>query len=214
MSEPNDDDEPIELLWDDLRVSRGPEPEDPSAALRKLAGPGDLVIGTSAKRLLAVIKANGHIEFGPEYRPDEAATVFWRALARQRYQHEEQNLIARHMESILAQIGAADLQLEALRRASQEGDPLAAERAIAAHLRLERLVHQAIELGRGLARRPEIPIPSVPERIPDRIRENPASAYEGRAAVEAPQEPRPARCECGAILPLGHGTCPTCSVQA
>lgn len=187
MNDTNDD-EPIELLWDDLRIARQRKPpeDDPSAELRKLAGPGDLIIGTSAKRLLAVIKANGQIEFGPEYRPDEAAQVFWRALARQRYQHEEQNLIARHMESILAQIGAADLRLEALRRASQEGDPTAAQQAIAAHLRLERLVHQAIELGRGLARRPEIPIPDVPERIPDRIRENPQSAYEGRAGVEMP----------------------------
>jgi hypothetical protein len=183
------DDEPIELLWDDLRISRHRKPpeEDPSAALRALAGPGDLVIGTSSKRLLAVIKANGQIEFGPEYRPDEAAMVFWRALARQRYQQEEQTLISRHMESILAQIGSADIQLETLRRASQEGDPEAAQRAIAAHLRLERLVHQAIELGRGLARRPEIPIPEVPERIPDRIRENPQSAYEGRAGVETPE---------------------------
>lgn len=187
MNDTNDD-EPIELLWDDLRIARQRKPpeDDPSAELRELAGPGDLVIGTSGKRLLAVIKANGQIEFGPEYRPDEAAQVFWQALARQRYQHEEQNLIARHMESILAQIGAADLRLEALRRASQEGDPTAAQQAIAAHLRLERLVHQAIELGRGLARRPEIPIPDVPERIPDRIRENPQSAYEGRAGVEMP----------------------------
>lgn len=190
MNDDTNDDEPIELLWDDLRIARQRKPpeDDPSAELRKLAGPGDLIIGTSAKRLLAVIKANGQIEFGPEYRPDEAAQVFWRALARQRYQHEEHSLIARHMESILAQIGSADLQLETLRRASQEGDPTAAQQAIAAHLRLERLVHQAIELGRGLARRPEIPIPDIPERIPDRIRENPQSAYEGRAGIETPPE--------------------------
>src|SRR5262245_16342862 len=44
----------------------------------------DLVIGTSADRVLVIIKPSGELVYGPEYTPDEAAEVFWRAMARKR----------------------------------------------------------------------------------------------------------------------------------
>lgn len=182
-----DDDEPLEVFWDDIRVARRraqPLPDEVAARLQAQIEPGDLIIGTSRERVLAVIKADGRVEFGPEYRPDEAAMVFWEAMGQRRYQYEERILVIQHMEAILTQIGAADLRLEQLRVAAAGGDQEAAQAAGGALVALERRVHQAIELGRGLARRPEIPMPDVPARVPDQIRNNPASDYQGRAGID------------------------------
>lgn len=183
-------DEALELYWDDVRVAhrRGPQPAETGPALQ--AGPGDLVIGTHRTRILAVIKPDGRIEFGPDYKPDEAAMVFWEAMGRQRFEYEDRILLIQHMEGLLTRLGAADLTVEQLRLRVAEGDPEAGQQAGGALVALERLVHQVIELGRGLARRPDVPVPAMPDRIPARIRTNAQSDYEGREGIEPdPQDP-------------------------
>jgi hypothetical protein len=191
MSDEIEDNDPLEIVWDDLRIApKRARPEIEAAdRFRQKAEPNDLVIGTSRDRLLVVIKPNGRVEFGPEYRPDEAAMVFWEAMGRQRYQFEERILLIQHMEAVLTRVGAADLHLEALRQRVQTGDEEAGQQAGGALVRLETLVHQAIELGRGLVRRPDLPVPAVPERVPDRIRQNPASAYQPPTSAEDPEDP-------------------------
>jgi hypothetical protein len=50
----------------------------------------DLVIATQS-RVLVVIKPDGALSYGPGYTPDEAASVFWEALARKRREAGEPN---------------------------------------------------------------------------------------------------------------------------
>lgn len=49
---------------------------------------GDLVIGTLS-RVFVTIKPDGSLLYGEGYTPDEAAAVFWEALARKRVEAEE-----------------------------------------------------------------------------------------------------------------------------
>lgn len=183
---PMADDDALEVYWDDLRVApHRREPEGPPD-FSSMVEPNDLVIGTSRQRILVVIKPDGRILFGPEYRPDEAAVVFWEAMGQRRLMMEDRMLLLQHMEAILARVGAQDMVVENLRRAAAEGDAEAGQRAGHEMIRLERLVHQAIELGRGLARRPEIPVPAVPVQVPRVIRENEQSAYQGREGIDPP----------------------------
>lgn len=184
MSKEPESEEPIELIWDDIRISRNMAPRELTEVdrLRAKGSPNDLIIGTK-DRVLAVIKPNGEIEFGDEYKPHEAALVFWQALARQRYQQEEQMLLNRHMEAVLSQLGAADMHLEAMRRGSQAGDPNSIEQIGRAQVRFEQLASAAIELGRGLCRRPDVPVPDIPQRIPDRIQQNPLTEYQGGEGI-------------------------------
>jgi len=165
------DDEDLELYWDDLRVAphrRTPSPTELRETLK--ADKNDLVIGTSLGRLLVVIKPNGALEFGPEYHPDEAAEVFWEAMARKRGQFEERMLLFAHMERLLTTIGTQDMECERLRLRADEPDlpdtEIASRMQFAelAMRRLEMTVHQAIELGRGLVRRPEVPV-SAPQEV-------------------------------------------------
>lgn len=194
MADPidDDDDEPLEVFWDDLRVARRRAPPLQTEEVERVqtqVEEGDVAIGTSRGRILAVIKPTGQIVFGPEYHPDEAAMVFWEAIGRRRYEYEERIILIQHMEALLTRLGAADLRLEGIRMAVTAGDPEAAAQAGGALVALERLVHQAIELGRGLAARPEIPVPDMPERVPDQIRQNPVSDYQGRAGIDPDPEP-------------------------
>jgi hypothetical protein len=56
--------------------------------------------------------------------------------------------------------------------------------------RLEQVVTQAIELGRGLARRTDIPMPAVPRVVPASIQQNPVSDYQGQDGLpELPDDP-------------------------
>lgn len=190
------DDEPLEVYWDDLRVARlraDPEPT-PAEALRALVDPGDMVIGTSAKRILVIIKPNGELVFGPDYTPNEASMVFWEAMGQARLAMEDRLLLIQHMESILVRLGRQDMECERIRRlAAEEQDPIIkAQRTQEAELaigRLNMVAHQAIELGRGLIRRPEIPMPAVPERMPEAIRRNPNTEYQGQAGLPPEEEP-------------------------
>lgn len=175
------DDRMLGVYWDALRQRAEPQSSD----FGKQAGPGDLVIGTSKDRILVIIKPNGELLYGPEYRPNEAAQIFWEHMAQRRLMAEDKLLLVQHMEAVLVQLGRFDMECERLRlAAANEQDPIKkAELTQSAEFamgRVELTAHQAIELGRALVRRPEVVSPSVPAKIPDSVRSNPASDYQGR----------------------------------
>lgn len=197
MAERSQEDEPLEVFWDALKSVRR-ETQEPESTVPKfgdLAEADDLVIGTNKNRILVIIKPTGEVLFGPEYRPTEAAQVFWEHMGQQRIAMEEKFLIIRHMEAILVQLGQADLQCERLRRAAvDEPDRLqraaleqAGERAMQ---RLSQIAGQAIELGRGLVRRPEVAPPEMPAAVPRTLQENPVTDYQGREGIP-PEESFP-----------------------
>jgi hypothetical protein len=197
MSEekPPADDAALEVYWDDLRVApHRRTPREPS--FRDQVKPGDFVIGTSRDRILVIIKPDGTLEYGPEYRPDETAVVFWESMGQRRLEMEDRLLVIGHMEAILTRLGDTDLRAESARRiAANHPDDMEFERqALEAIRRLEQVVTQAIELGRGLIRRPEIPMPAFPTEVPRSIQDVAHSDYEGRAGVgedpEGPPEPQ------------------------
>jgi hypothetical protein len=180
----------LELFWDDLRVggrrwsAETPEPEPEGPPPIYDVPPGTLVIGTSRHRILVAIKADGTIQYGPEYRPDEAAQVFWEAMAQRKLDAEDRILVIQHMEALLTRLGRQDMETERLRLAAiEEPDPLqkaalnqSAEMAIR---HLEMIMHQVIEFSRGLVRRPEVVPPQMPPEVPRSIRENPDNQYTG-----------------------------------
>lgn len=149
--------------------------------------PGDLVIGTSPDRILVIIKPSGQLIYGPEYTPDEAAVTFWEEMGRRRLEMEERLLLIGHMEAILTRLGEQDLRTEHFRiRAQEELDPdrrselqIAAENAMA---KLNMIAHEAIELGRAMARR-DLPLPEVPEQVPQSVQDDERSQYKGREGL-------------------------------
>lgn len=194
---PEDEDElPLEVYWDALRGRR--EPVHTAPLFKDLAEANDMVIGTSANRILVIIKPTGELLFGPEYSPQEASMIFWESMGQRRLQMEDRLLMVQHMEAVLVRLGRADLECERFRReALEETEPrLKAEKEQRAEISIRTLnmvAHQAIELGRGLARRPEVIPPIVPERIPDSFRQNPNHEYQGREGLppEPPEENDP-----------------------
>ncbi len=188
MAENSDDDLPLEVYWDAVRRTPSGDPDPTVLRFRDLAEPGDLIIGTSRDRVLVIIKPNGDLLFGPEYSPTEASQIFWEHMAQQRLVVEERLLIINHMEAILVQLGLRDMECERLRQAAaDEQDPLQKAALIqSAELAMHRLsmvANQAIELGRGLVRRPEIPVPEVPPGVPPSIQRNPNTDYQGREGL-------------------------------
>jgi len=115
--------------------------------------PNELVIGTSG-RILLTIGPDGTLTYGPGYTPDEAAKMFWEALARRRTDYEERLVFIAHVEKLLARIGEQDMKVETARMKAGETktphDAFQAERALG---QLEVLVHEMIELARGIALR-------------------------------------------------------------
>lgn len=144
--------EGLEAFWDEIRTvpTRIPEPDPPKFSDAK---PNELVIGTSAERILVRIQPDGTILYGPDYTPDETAVIFWETMARRRVQFEERLVLFGHMERLLVAIGEADLANEhAQVAAGQDGAPDdVRSRAVTANTRLEQMVHRVIELGRGMA---------------------------------------------------------------
>src|SRR6185369_15828787 len=97
---PEDEDElPLEVYWDALRGRR--EPVHTVPLFKDLADPNDMVIGTSANRVLVIIKPNGELIFGPEYSPQEATMIFWESMGQRRLQMEDRLLLVQHMEAVL-----------------------------------------------------------------------------------------------------------------
>jgi hypothetical protein len=173
--------------WTALDPNGPNGPFDPQTLTREK---GDLAIGTSGNRVLVIIKPDGQLVFGPGYTPDRAAMEFWEAMASKRLEAEDRLLVIEHMEGALTRLGAADLHNEAMQQrltGSMTTDNLiAAQRA---QCNLERAMHQCIELGRALTRRPQVAQRDVPERVPDQVRQNPDSNYTGAAGFDGDDEP-------------------------
>jgi hypothetical protein len=160
MSDQEDD---LELYWGDLGITR--RKNLTSDELREQIAPQasrqDLVIGSRGNSLV-IISQDGTLQYGPNYKPDEAAIVFWEAMARRRADYEQRMLIFAHMDALLTRVGTRDLECERLRLAAlEEGltDVEKAQREQYAELAMRRLeieVHQVIELGRGLVRRDQV----------------------------------------------------------
>lgn len=127
----------------------------------------DLIIATTAARVLVRIQPDGTVIYGPEYTPDEAASVFWETLARKRAEAEREarvkELLFRHMETLLVAAGEADLANQAARDRENEVvvDPKATKQdkmkahleAKAAEEELNQAAIRLVELGRKLALR-------------------------------------------------------------
>jgi hypothetical protein len=122
--------------------------------------PGDLIIATSADRILVRIQPDGTITYGPDYTPDEAATVLWRALAKQRVEAVEREALMGHIEHMMVKLGEQDLLNERYRiqANSDAGTPHDKFQAERAHQQLEVYVHQVLELARSLALRDRKPV--------------------------------------------------------
>lgn len=176
-----DDDEP--QYDSELHQPEGPTVDPryhPAPSVPKWArDPSDLVIGTSPNRVLVVIRKDGSLVYGPDYNPEEAAVTFWETMGRRRLEYEERLLLIDHMDGILTRLGAADLHAEALRKRAEstgaDADNEAAEAGIQA---LERVMSQAIELGRGMARRPGVAFTAVPDQVPTQIAEDEENSYD------------------------------------
>ena len=115
---------------------------------------------------------------------------------------EERLLIIQHMEAILVQLGRRDMECERLRRAAaDEQDPARKfeleQSAELAMRHLSMTAHQAIELGRGLVARPEIPMPAMPVNVPRTLRENPNTDYQGREGLPSDELERTAERNAG-----------------
>lgn len=126
---------------------------------------GELVIATSRGRVLVRIQKDGTLTYGPEYTPDEAADVFWHALARRRAEANVREGLLGHIEQVMLKLGQQDLrneqcQIKARSDSATPDDVFQAERT---HSQLEVYVHQLIELARGLALR------SAEEALPQPI---------------------------------------------
>lgn len=120
--------------------------------------PGELVIGTSEDRILVRIQRDGTIEYGPEYTPDEAAKVFWEALAKQRQDNDVNDMVSRQVMDLVKKVGAQDLRYERCQLAAKDPDASEHDRFQEERVRaqMESYVHQLIELARGIALRDEI----------------------------------------------------------
>ena len=134
----------------------------------------DLVIGTSAQRILVRIKADGTLIYGPDYTPDEAARVLWETLARRREAFEQaktqsddhakaKEVLFLHMQKLLLEAGKADLANQIARDRENEltSDPRALKpdklkahlEAKAAEAAFQEAALRLVELGRRMALR-------------------------------------------------------------
>ena len=114
--------------------------------------PNALVIATSKDRVLVKIHADGKIEYGPDYTPDEAAVTFWTVMAIRRLESEARLAHFVAMERLVLDIARADRAYEnaqrtALTLGATEQQRFTEERCRSA---LESLTHRLIEFGRGL----------------------------------------------------------------
>lgn len=186
-----------DVIWDDARVAQHRQPlqapENPEV-VGPMNDPRNLIIGTSHSRKLVAITPKGEVIFGQEYTPSEAATIFWEHMAARRLAMDDRLLVVQHMEAILVRLGRADMECERLRLlAAQETNPtkkreLTASADLAINA-LNMVATQAIELGRALVKRPEIPVPAMPIKVPESVRTNEASSYEGVAGLP-PEDPK------------------------
>jgi hypothetical protein len=148
----------IQLFWDEKSVSRQRVKPEPAPRMPE-PRPGALVIGTSPERILVVVHADGKLEYGPEYTPDEAAVTFWEEMGRRKLEMDERLLLIGHMDAVLTQLGAADIQNQkALEKLSEKVSTESVLGARRAEVALTNAMHNAIELGRGMVYRPDLPM--------------------------------------------------------
>ena len=178
------DQDELSLCWDLLYP---PAKDQEPSLLERAIGSGSLVIGTK-NNVLVTIDSDGVLSYGDDYTPDGAAEVFWEALQRQRVAEEERDLLIAHMEGVLTALGAADIHNEAMSRNLLERQ--STDNLVAGHQAqnpLERAMQQAIELGRGLTRRPQVS--RIPVRLPRVLREDPDNGYTGQSDLVEPGPP-------------------------
>lgn len=159
---PSKTEEDLESFWEDLLGNIRPPP---NVAERYHPHPGEMIIATN-QRMLVGIQPDGTLRFGEGYTPSEAAEIFWTSLALKRKDMEERLTHLGVMEQLMVRVGQADLRYEeaslrARLETAIEDDWFRSEMA---RRNLESLVHQMIEVCRGLALRDQQPQrPQAPE---------------------------------------------------
>lgn len=139
---------------------------------------------TLGEKYLLTIDENGKVELDPSYTADQIALMFWEKVGRR---FAEYDLIYRHMESVLSRVGQADITGESLKKELENAeDPMQANVLVESFQRnqrdLEKLVGEAIELGRGLAKRP-MPINQPPTKLPDFVTRDEDNEYRGKTEL-------------------------------
>ncbi len=139
---------------------------------RRALPKGDIAFGfTPPDKWLVRIHSDGTAVFGEGYEPDEAARLFWDAVA-QRHPNtllrapetlspEERlkELLYQSMEGVLTRVGRADIYNEKAQRYAARPEATEHDRFMAeiAHHNLEAAVHETIELARGISQRDMTP---------------------------------------------------------
>ena len=81
--------------------------------------PGELVIGTSANRILARIQPDGSVIYGDDYTPDEAAVTLWTAIGSRRPGFDRRMQYMELLDLHIALIAVADQAYETAQAASR-----------------------------------------------------------------------------------------------
>jgi len=196
--------------WDDIL---GPRPETIEQRLIRELGlphPGTFTLASSNGRKIVSIDPNGKVTYGEGYTPDAAAEEFWTSMALKRRGMEERLQHLAIMETMLVRMGRADLGHERAQLAAVGGG--GNEQAIAerARMNLTSIVHQVMDLARGLARRPPNPTTATTTV------QIPAGGVSG--AREGRGDPGCALChgegrvlgDCGDSPNVWFDPCPTC----
>jgi hypothetical protein len=149
--------------WAVMRRMRGadqPRPPTPEEEAARTF-PGELVIATSAKRVLVRIQPDGRIIYGDEYTPDETAVELWTTIARRRADFEARMQYITLLELHVALLAVADQAYEAAQLATRNamGNAETTEREREAlrfredlsRRALETRVHGMIEFAREFA---------------------------------------------------------------
>lgn len=161
--QPGSQDDLLSPYWAVMRRMRGadePQPPTPEEAAARTY-PGELVIATSAKRVLVRIQPDGRIIYGEEYTPDETAVELWTAIARRRADFEARMQYINLLELHIALIAVADQAYEAaqtaVRAAMANAETTEREREALrfredlSRRNLETRVHGVIEFAREFA---------------------------------------------------------------
>lgn len=127
------------------------------------AAEGEVVFGATG-RFIVRIRPDGVVLYEGNYQPDEAAKVFWEAIARahpnvnfisrgQQQDGEVRDMLAQTIEMLMLRVGKADLHCERLRRKAADEKASEHDKFMAdiAMRNLEAEVHSLIEFARGLA---------------------------------------------------------------
>lgn len=204
-SQAGTDQEGLTDYWDDIL---GPHPETIERRLVRELGlphPGTLTIATSRGHKIVSIGPKGEVSYGEGIKPDEAAEIFWTNMALKRVGMEQRLTDLAIMEAMLVRMGRADLNYERAQVAAERQGAGDHERAIAerAHMGLQSIVHQVMDVARGLASRAHHarqPGPA-PEPPPQRRGDPDCATCHGEGTVLG---------DCGDSPNVWFDPCPTC----